>query len=286
MWALLDGIPDEWCLPKVSIRCKLGIPHIDEVQLTVRMMMLLRLHDKENPVIQSSNPMLSPESLRRLAWAVYIFDATISGGSYGQSSLSAEMLTIQLPSDERVFLQDVPTITEPLDPRILALISPTITHFCPLLGLGAHVIRAMATRQLIAGLHSRIQRRLISESEVPSALSNAEEQAARLLGSLPSHMDYSKSQFHIYKEQRPLVLVLHVSRINVRRHLLLLRSAASRYLGGSDTSVLSSLVQEARNLSNIFADAIELEVALDPQLAMHAYHGIESKRNPTLCKSI
>jgi len=245
--------------------------------MMLRMTILLRLHDSNVSSLQPSQPLLGIESLRRLAWAVYVFDATISGGAHGQASFSADMLTIQLPSDERVFLQRIPTVTEPLAPMLSPSSLPQHIDMSSTLGIGAHMIRAMAARQLVADLHSRIQRLLVSKEDLPSALLDVEDQAARLLGSLPSHLEYSKSQYHIYKEQRPMILVLHVSRINTRRHLLLLRSAASMYLAGHEAPVLPSLIQEARNLSQLFDDAIDLGVALDPQLAMHAYHGIESK---------
>jgi len=138
------------------------------------------------------------------------------------------------------------------------------------------MIRAMTARQLVADLHSRIQRLLTLKEDLILALLDIEDQAAHLLRSLPSHLEYSKLQYHIYKEQRPMILVLHVSRINTRRHLLLLRSAASICLAGHKAPVLSNLVQEARNLGWLFGNAINLEVPVDPQLAMHAYHGIES----------
>lgn len=237
------------------------------------MMTLLRLNTIDERRSQTSKSMLGLESLRRLAWAIYFFDATISGGVVGQSTVTPASFTIQLPCDDRLFLQHVDAVTEPLLPLVGASHGVTSDNSYTL-GIGAHLIRAMSARQIVAELHSRIQRRLIADSQMIGDVALAESKVNGIMATLPPHMAYSKAPYHIYKDQRPMLLALHVMQITVRRHLSLLKLS----LPNADQAACRlGLVREAQNLSEAFRNAIEFEIPLDPQLAMHAYHGIESE---------
>lgn len=232
-------------------------------------MLLLNLHKVETR--RPTAPLLSPESLNRLAWSVYFFDATVSGGVFGQTSLEAEALQIQLPTDENSFLRHTPTVTESLMPP------PTTSSD---LGIDAHLIRAMYARQLVAGFHSRIQSGRFPEEKISEAYGQLLANTDRLFNSLPIHMAYSKGQFLVYKEQTPLFVVLHVLRIDLQRHLAHLNLTLTNMafqVPSMSSSYRAEMILGAKQLSMIFDDAIEWSIALDPQLAMHAYHAIESE---------
>jgi len=220
--------------------------------------------------------MLGPESLRRLAWSIYFFDATISGGVIGQSTVSPSSFTIQLPCDDRLFLQHVETVTEPLSPppRGTQEHARAPEGNNAALGIGGHLIRAMSARQIIAELHSKIQRHLIQDAEIAATVALAEIKVQQIMATVPSHMAYSKAPYYIYTDQRPALLALHVMQITVRRHLALLRLSVR---DADEAQCRVELVDEAQNLSEAFRNAIEFGITLDPQLAMHAYHGIESE---------
>lgn len=249
-------------------------------------MTFLRLNniDEDSPV--PPKPLLSAETLRRLAWSVYFLDATISGGVFGQSSLTPSSFTIQLPAEERPFLQHVSVPTQMLTPSATGIGLAN-------LGLGGHLMRAMSARQILAGLHSQIQRRLVPVSSVPALIAQARSESHSLLDSLPSHMEYSKRQYHIYKDQIPMLVGLHVMRNTSRRHEHLLDLAGallvtdcdgqqprgpSPIIEASMSAHRLALIEEAEKLSEIFRDAADIGVSMDPQMAMHAYNGIEGKQ--------
>lgn len=116
------------------------------------MLTFLRLHTLDGSPLVPHKGLLGPESLRRLAWSVYFLDATLDGGNYGFSCIEQASFTIQLPMEERLFLQHIEQTTESLEPKVDSQQRLT---------LPALLLRAMAARQLLASIQSRIRRRLI-----------------------------------------------------------------------------------------------------------------------------
>lgn len=239
-------------------------------------MTFLRLHMFDETLHPLFKPLLGAESLRRLAWAVYYLDATIDGGNYGFTAIPDGSFTIRLPCDEHAFLRQTGVSTEHMLPVA------TNDHHLGSLGLAGHLLRAMNTRQILAGLHSRIQRRLIPPGSIPASITQAEAEALHLLGTLPPDMDYSRSNFHMFKGQQTLFLHLHVLRNTCLRHLALLKIlSASFAITGYEVSIhRQTLIREARQLSALFAQSVDHNVVLDPQLAMHAYNGVEGMSLP------
>jgi hypothetical protein len=220
-------------------------------------------------------PILGAESLRRLAWSVYFLDATIDGGHYGFTAISDGAFTIALPCDEQAFLRHSAVPTEHINPFVGAVDATVST-----IGLSGHLLRAMHVRQILAGLHSRIQRRLIPHPSIAGLTQQAEAEAVQLLGTLPLDMQYSRTNFHIFKSQQTLFLHLHVLRNTCLRHLALLKILSTSLSMGDPSQVSNhrqSLIREARQLSALFSQGVDHNVVLDPQLAMHAYNGIEGE---------
>lgn len=233
-------------------------------------MTFLRLHVLDETPHPHLKPLLSVESLRRLAWAVWFLDATIDGGNFGFSTIWEGAMTIQLPCDERPFMLHQTIPTEPL-------IRKTPSHT---LGLPAHLLRAMHARQFLADAHSRIQRKLVDEADIPKIVADAESRAKVALDTLPPEMSYNRVQYHAYRDQRPMLVHLHVMRNNCSRHISLLRILAAPHIPQGVENIPTErnrLIQDARQLSVIFADAEHHQVILDPQMAMHAYNAIESR---------
>jgi hypothetical protein len=236
------------------------------------MMTFLRLHifdESPHPIMK---PLLGAESLRRLAWSVYYLDATIDGGNYGFTAIPDGAFTISLPCDEKPFLQHVPTTKE----YMLPTIPPPLPSD---LGLAGYLLRAMYARQILAGLHSRIQRHLVPVPSILEFVKQAESEALQLLGTLPSDITYNRTNFHILKSQQPLFLHLHVIRNTCSRHISLLKMLATSYTPDHfDISTCrKQLIEEASTLSGFFAQSLDHGTVLDPQLAMHAYNGLESE---------
>lgn len=224
-----------------------------------RMMTFLRLHVFDETPHPVRKPLLSAESLRRLAWSVWFLDATIDDGNFGFSAIAPGALTIQLPCDERPFALHQNVVTEPLTPTGQSN-----------LGLSAHLIRAMHARQLYADAHSRLQRGMVVELVV-------EINAAAVLDALPAEMAYGDMQYHAFKDQRPLLVHLHVMRNTCQRHSALLQLLVIKKTDRDASIQRERLIQIARELCTILADALKYQIVLDPQIAMHAYNAIESE---------
>lgn len=237
------------------------------------MMTFLRLpmfDESPHPLVK---PLLGAESLRRLAWAVYFLDATIDGGNHGFTAIPDGAFTIPLPCDEHAFLRQSAVSSEHMTP-----LNRTQDMALSSLGLSGHLLRAMYVRQILAGLQSRIQRRLIPPTSIAALMHQAEGEALQLLGTLPIDMHYSRTNFHIYKSQQTLFLHLHVLRNTCFRHLALLKISCASFTVGHPNEVSmnrQALIREARTLSALFTQGVDHSVVLDPQLAMHAYNGIE-----------
>jgi len=235
-------------------------------------MTFLRLHILDETPHPVFKPLLGGESLRRLAWSVWYLDATIDGGNFGFSAIREGGLTIQLPCDERPFLLHQNAITEPLTP-----LQPAPS---PALGLGAHLIRSMQVRQILADAHTRISRRLVATHTIPEIVLQAEQRAQSLLDTLPREMAYNRVQYHAYKDQLPMLVHLHAMRNTCSRQIALLRILASPHMPAIDVQKQREiLIHDAQKLSEMFSDAMSYQVALDHQLAMHAYNGIEGEGN-------
>lgn len=238
-------------------------------------MTFLRLHMFDESPHPLFKPLLGAESLRRLAWAVYYLDATMDGGNYGFTAIPDGSFTIPLPCDEHDFLRQTNISTEHMLPSSLAN-----GRQPGALGLAGHMLRAMYARQILAGLHSRVQRRLIPPASIPACIKQAEDEALHILGTLPHEMDYSRANFHVFKGQQTLFLHLHVLRNTCFRHAALLRilTASFAFVDQNDVSAnRQTLIREARQLSALFSQGVDHNVVLDPQLAMHAYNGIEGR---------
>jgi len=240
---------------------------------SLRMMTFLRLHMFDETPHPTMKPLLGAESLRRLAWSVYYLDATIDGGNYGFTAIPDGAFTISLPCDEKPFLQHLPTTKEYMLPTI-----PPAPD-CDL-GLAGYLLRAMYARQILAGLHSRIQRRLVPVSSILDFVTQAANEASQLLGTLPFDMLYTRTNFHILKSQQPLFLHLHVMRNTCARHIALLKMLTTTHTTSDhfDVSMCRrQLIEDASALSGFFSQALDHGTVLDPQLAMHAYNGLESE---------
>ena len=255
-----------------------------------RMMTFLRLHTLDETPHPFPKPFLSLETLRRLAWSVWFLDATLDGGNFGFSTIGDGAITIQLPSDERPFLLHQSVTTEPLMPR--ESVAQPVT-----LGLAAHLIRSMHARQILADAHSRIQRRLIPLDSVTDLVRHTSKEARAILDTLPHEMSYSRVQYHAYRDQRTMLVHLHVMRNTCERHLALLRILAlecalratseheepregdpqdsDRGRSYKVAEARRGLVAGAVALSGIMSDALAYGVIFDPQMAMHSYNAIE-----------
>lgn len=242
-------------------------------------MTFLRLHMFDESPHRIIKPMLGAESLRRLAWSVYFLDATMDGGQYGFTAIPDGSFTIPLPCDERPFLRHHDTAKEYMLPSASVAMNPD-------LGLAGYLLRAMYARQILASLHSRIQRQLVPIPTIPGYVTQAEHDALQLLGSLPPDMTDSRINFHIWKSQQTLFFHIHVLRNTCLRHIALLRILTAPFLLlglGEIGKLRAQLMTEASSMSALFSLALDRGIVMDPQMAMHAYNGLESEWRVRYC---
>ncbi|ORX34050.1 hypothetical protein BD324DRAFT_194161 [Kockovaella imperatae] len=225
--------------------------------MAARMMTFLRLHMLDERQPPPLLPLLSLGSLRRLAWAVWHLDATLDGGKFGFSSIAENALTLLLPGGIRDYLEL----------REEACHSMTEGHHDT--SLEAHLIRALSARQILASLHTRIARNLVPLDEIPELVDRAVDQAERLLQA-PFDFVNPDVEFIKYRDQLPLLVSVHAMRNTARRHIHLLY-----ILIGKTRPHRHNLVQEVEELCKLLTHALLRSIPLDPQIAMHAYNGIE-----------
>ncbi|OCF32485.1 hypothetical protein I316_05913 [Kwoniella heveanensis BCC8398] len=243
--------------------------------MAVRMMTFLRLNELDQWPRQANKPLIHRESLRRLAWSVWFLDATLDGGNFGASTIHDESFTIQLPFDDRPFLQHKHVVTEPLVPPPRTPGNPVSSDS---LDLSAHLIRAMYARQVLAQTQSRIQKRIIPLEATGDWVKTAEEKAEMLLESMPSDLQYNRSLFLVFRDRHPTIVCLHMVRNNCQRHRSLLRMLYEQQTSSQTYDIRAEricLIECARSCSRILQDALEYNIPLDPQIGMHAYNAIE-----------
>ncbi|WVW82600.1 hypothetical protein I302_104611 [Kwoniella bestiolae CBS 10118] len=246
--------------------------------MAVRMMTFLRLNELDEWPRQAAKPLLSRESLRRLAWSVWFVDATLDGGVFGASNIHEDAFTIQLPCDDRPFLLHRQVVTETLVPKPLSSIPSSETSQTEPLDLSGHLIRAMSARQHLAQAYSRIRRRLLTHGSISEMGRQAEDKAKYLLDSLTPDLAYSRALYYIYHDRRPSLVLLHVVRNNCIRHTSLLRMMVGQITSDLEIDQVQerqNLISSAIQLSHILNDAMDHNVTFDPQIAMHAYNAIE-----------
>ncbi|KAJ5976673.1 hypothetical protein N7501_000015, partial [Penicillium viridicatum] len=125
--------------------------------LTTRMTQALQINLEYNTDILCQDtdnglPVTAKESRRRLMWSCYIMDALVGSGVDQLTLMDERDIKIQLPCNERNFIQHIPCLTETLSPgsrlKFLPQDSDTKT-LLPNMGIMAYFIRHVSIRKRV-----------------------------------------------------------------------------------------------------------------------------------------
>lgn len=92
------------------------------------------------------------ESRRRLMWSCYVMDAFVGSGVDQLTLVHEKDMKIQLPCNERNFIQQIPCLTGTLDPgnRLKFLVGDTDANATlPNMGIVAYFIRHISIRKRV-----------------------------------------------------------------------------------------------------------------------------------------
>lgn len=150
---------------------------------------------------------LARESCRRLMWAVFLLDATLSSGMPDFSVCRAELLHIQLPCNERNFELDEDQITEPLQ-------VPSVQQTSNGAGLQAWFIRMFWIRIRILRFTKEIQGNPRFEpGRIEQEISTFDAELQHFAGSLPSSIKLTETNLRLraYTARLPPFIMIFVS---------------------------------------------------------------------------
>lgn len=125
--------------------------------LITRMTQALQINLEYNTDIMCQNSDIGPsvtarESRRRLMWSCYIMDALVGSGVDQLTLVDEKDLKIQLPCNERNFIQQIPCLTETLEPgNWLKFIPGELDSdtLMPNVGMMAYFIRHISIRKRV-----------------------------------------------------------------------------------------------------------------------------------------
>jgi hypothetical protein len=249
------------------------------------MMQFLSLHIYDEVYSQphtiSLNRLLSPEAMRRLAWAVFFMDAICDAGRHGVHTVTEEAYHIQLPCDETAFARGIEMRTESLKrPNDVEILSPNgqIPTSGHALGVSAHIIKTAVFRRRILHYKSRIKYMTTSSEAMLADLAAMEEDLKVLMAEIPLDLAYSDDNLYVNPERRTAFILLHAL-----RHNCFIMLAETRLIVCSKDSALQERnaewmrdrVRHAYPVAGIVSDALRLGIICDPWIGALAYTSIE-----------
>ncbi len=240
--------------------------------------------DERYPLrMDHTNPLLKPESLRRLAWSVFYLDLVHDD----RPARSVDEPRISLPCDETCFLRGLDVkANDPINSSDILNVTdlrhnecPNHTHF----GLSAHLIRTAAMRYRILHYNSLAgYSPMTTTTQTLADLDDLDRSATELIKDLPPHLVHSEDNLYIHTLRRTSFLLLHML-----RHSCFMILAKGRLnvcareveLAGAATQLMRSRVRHAVAVSWISGDGLQLGVNHDPFVAVLAYEALEGEQN-------
>lgn len=250
------------------------------ILLMSRMMQTLSLYNLDEKLGREQSQqssLINRESLRRLAWSIFMTDTQVDCGHFGMHAIDDESFTIQLPCEERPFLIRVDVTTESIIPGPESTGSTGTGN----LGLTAHLLRTGLARRRVLHFASKLVRGMVPIGAIEAGVEGVHRQMRQLLDSLPSQMRYSQSHYAIYRDQQASLLALHAHRCIVEiafGRLRIMANDLTASWSGQTTQARSDRIQHSLTLSRIFADAIPWDVPIDPSLEAFVYVALEGRR--------
>ncbi|KAJ5312173.1 hypothetical protein N7508_003003 [Penicillium antarcticum] len=186
--------------------------------ITTRMTQALQINLEYNTDVlcheAGSNLLVTArESRRRLMWSCYIMDALVGSGVDQLTLMDERDIKIQLPCNERNFTQQVPCLTETLNPGNRLKLLPgdqDTNHVSANMGIMAYFIRHIALRKRVLRYIKHLGDAMVPWSpESEFALLDADCRA--WYESLPASLQFTSDAIYIRKDTSQLgsLCILH-----------------------------------------------------------------------------
>ena len=266
------------------------------------------------------SPLLKPEALRRLAWAVFYLDTMADAGRHGIHTVTETGYHLQLPADEASFASGVDVITMPLEKHpssknpsasmpwespagqngtgsatpgsgsVTLSVPPQAPHSQPAsnpkLGIGSNLIRTAAMRRRILHFNSLLKYSLASPSQMINSLALLDRDLRAVIIDLPQDLSYSEENLQLHSKFRTMFVLLHMMRHNCFLMLLWAKlNVASRCPDPPETTqtLMQERLRHAFGVAGIVGDAVRLGVNCDPFVGVQAYTSLEGTSLEFLC---
>ena len=232
------------------------------------------------------NPLLKPESLRRLAWSVFYLDTMADAGVHGMHQTTERSYHIQLPCEETDFLRSSKVVTPLLsdimtDMRSLFARDPGMRDRMERLGLSAFIIRTGAMRRRILHFASKLRWPGPTIQELVAQSDCMEEELKAMLDQLPSSLEYSEDNLYVHSTQQAAFILLHILQHNcclmlARARLLI---SALQPHGAPELAVVArkDRLQHAFACSRVVSDALQMDVQCDDFVGTASYTCLEGE---------
>lgn len=238
----------------------------------------------QRPAQSSISPLLSPETLRRIAWSTFYLDAIADGGRWGFHTVDENTFRIQLPCNQASFLANESVITEPL------VANPTspgnmnqADHMS--LDLSAYLLRTAAMRRRALHFAFRTSYSKEPEEELAAKLMTLENEVEKVVYALPKRFQFSSDNMVLHRDRLITFILLHILRHNL--YIILGRAALQIYRGNQAKADFVRLVRRDRishalPIAGLFSESLKASINFDPQMGVHAYVSLESKQQASI----
>jgi hypothetical protein len=276
-----------WVDRPVSYNAQQDLLHVSDALSTMQFLALHTFDETYNtqaPTVRH-NPLLKPEALRRVAWAVFYLDTLADTGQHGVHLVTDTAFRIQLPCDEASFVRGIDVETARLHDSRCPLPNPLIAHSPngegpSHVGISGHLMRTAAMRRRVLHFDSLIQHSTDTSAKILADLADFEQHLRKVISDLPDDLAYSDHNLFVQARRLPAFLFLHLLRHNCFLMLAQARlNVCSRDPSLKDfaLSVCRERIRHALPVSRIVADIIRLGINCSPAAGVQAYTSLESE---------
>ncbi|KAJ5247644.1 hypothetical protein N7468_002627 [Penicillium chermesinum] len=187
--------------------------------LITRMTQALQINLEYNTDILCKNRDVGPsvtgrESRRRLMWSCYVIDALVGSGVDQLTLVDEKDMKIQLPCNERNFLQQIPCLTETLEPgnwlKFIPEAEVDASNLMSNVGMMAHFIRHTSIRKRVLRYIKHLDEAIVPW-EPDSEFAMLDADCRSWYESLPPSLQFTPNAIYIRKDSSQLgaLCVLH-----------------------------------------------------------------------------
>ncbi|KAJ5092998.1 hypothetical protein N7456_008859 [Penicillium angulare] len=186
--------------------------------LITRMTQALQINLEYNTDIMCQNTDVGPsvtarECRRRLMWSCYIMDALVGSGVDQLTLVDEKDMKIQLPCNERNFIQQIPCLTETLEPgNWLKFIPGELNSdaLMPNMGMMAHFIRHISIRKRVLRYIKHLDEAMVPWAP-ESEFAVLDRDCRAWYENLPASLQFTPNAIYIRKDSSQLgaLCVLH-----------------------------------------------------------------------------